>query len=118
LKTLCSQFEIDVRGTTTKQTIIDRILGRTKPPESEYLAELSHILRTYNVETDSKKGGFLCGGGAAGSGSASASKGRGGSSRKRRISRRRIHGSRARKTIKKYTRPLSRRRRHHHHHHI
>jgi hypothetical protein len=34
LKTLCSQFEIDVRGTTTKQTIIDRILGRTKPPES------------------------------------------------------------------------------------
>jgi len=78
-------------------------------------AELSHILRTYNVETDSKTGGFLCGGGGA-AGSASASKGRGGSSRKRRISRRRIHGSRARKTIKKYTRPLSRRRRHHHHH--
>jgi hypothetical protein len=75
--------------------------------------ELSHILRTYNVTTDSKTGGFLCA-----AGSASASKGRGGSSRKRRISRRRIHGSRARKTIKKYTRPLSRRRRHHHHHHI
>ena len=38
----------------------------------------------------------------------------GGSSRKRRISRRRIHGSRARKTIKKYSRPLTRRRRHRH----
>jgi hypothetical protein len=35
----------------------------------------------------------------------------GGSSRKRRISRRRIHGSRARKTIKKYSRPVTRRRR-------
>ena len=35
----------------------------------------------------------------------------GGSSRKRRISRRRIHRSRARKTIKKYSRPLTRRRR-------
>ena len=35
----------------------------------------------------------------------------GGSSRKRRISRRRIHCSRARKTIKKYSRPLTRRRR-------
>ena len=38
----------------------------------------------------------------------------GGSSRKRRISRRRIHGSRARKTIKKYSRPITRRRRHRH----
>jgi hypothetical protein len=34
----------------------------------------------------------------------------GGSSRKRRISRRRIHGSRYRKTIKKYARPVTRRR--------
>lgn len=41
---------------------------------------------------------------------------RGGSSRKRRISRRRIHGSRARKTIKKYTRPVTRRHRRHHRH--
>ena len=41
-------------------------------------------------------------------------RGRGGSSRKRRISRRRIHGSRARKTIKKYSRPITRRRRHRH----
>ena len=39
------------------------------------------------------------------------SPGHGGSSRKRRISRRRIHGSRARKTIKKYSRPVTRRRR-------
>lgn len=38
----------------------------------------------------------------------------GGSSRKRRISRRRIHGSRYRKTIKKYARPVTRRRRRHH----
>ena len=37
----------------------------------------------------------------------------GGSSRKRRISRRRIHGSRARKTVKKYSRPVTRRRRRH-----
>ena len=37
-----------------------------------------------------------------------------GGSRKRRISRRRIHGSRARKTIKKYSRPVTRRRRHRH----
>jgi hypothetical protein len=36
----------------------------------------------------------------------------GGSSRKRRISRRRIHGSRYRKTIKKYARPVTRHRRH------
>jgi hypothetical protein len=36
--------------------------------------------------------------------------GHGGSSRKRRISRRRIHGSRYRKTIKKYARPVTRRR--------
>jgi hypothetical protein len=70
-------------------------------------AELPHILGTYNVETDSKTGEFLCRGGG------SASKGRGGSSRKRRISRRRIHGSRARKTIKKYSRPVTRRRRRH-----
>jgi hypothetical protein len=40
--------------------------------------------------------------------------GHGGSSRKRRISRRRIHGSRYRKTIKKYARPVTRRRRRHH----
>lgn len=40
---------------------------------------------------------------------------RGGSSRKRRISRRRIHGSRARKTIKKYSRHVTRRHRHCHH---
>lgn len=39
---------------------------------------------------------------------------RGGSSRKRRISRRRIHGSRARKTVKKYSRHVTRRRRHRH----
>jgi predicted ABC-type ATPase len=39
--------------------------------------------------------------------------GHGGSSRKRRISRRRIHGSRAIKTIKKYSRPVTRRRRRH-----
>jgi len=39
---------------------------------------------------------------------------RGGSSRKRRISRRRIHGSRARKTIKKYSRHVTRRHRHRH----
>lgn len=45
---------------------------------------------------------------------AAAKRGHGGSSRKRRISRRRIHGSRARKTIKKYSRPLTRRRRHRH----
>jgi hypothetical protein len=93
-----------------------RVVYRRKPDgsiaEPVDRAELSHILRTYNVTTDSETGGFLCGGGGA-AGSASASKGRGGSSRKRRISRRRIHGSRARKTIKKYTRPLSRRRRHH-----
>ena len=43
-----------------------------------------------------------------------AKRGHGGSSRKRRISRRRIHGSRARKTIKKYSRPITRRRRHRH----
>jgi hypothetical protein len=40
----------------------------------------------------------------------------GGSSRKRRISRRRIHCSRARKTIKKYSRPVTRRHRRHHRH--
>ena len=45
---------------------------------------------------------------------AAAKRGHGGSSRKRRISRRRIHGSRARKTIKKYSRPITRRRRHRH----
>lgn len=97
-----------------------RVVYRRKPDgsiaDSVDLAELSPILGTYNVTTDSETGGFLCRGGGA-AGSASASKGRGGSSRKRRISRRRIHGSRARKTIKKYTRPLSRRRRHHHRHH-
>lgn len=42
---------------------------------------------------------------------ASKHSGHGGSSRKRRISRRRIHGIRAKKTIKKYTRPVTRRRR-------
>jgi hypothetical protein len=71
-------------------------------------AELSHILRTYNVETDPATGGFLCRGGSAAS---KGGPGHGGSSRKRRISRRRIHGSRARKTIKKYSRPVTRRRR-------
>jgi len=51
---------------------------------------------------------------AAAKAKAAASKSsRGGSSRKRRISRRRIHGSRARKTIKKYSRPVTRRRRRH-----
>jgi hypothetical protein len=43
---------------------------------------------------------------------AASKRGHGGSSRKRRISRRRIHGSRARKTIKKYSRPVTCRRRH------
>ena len=45
---------------------------------------------------------------------AASKRGHGGSSRKRRISRRRIHGSRYRKTIKKYSRPITRRRRHRH----
>ena len=35
-----------------------------------------------------------------------------GGSRKRRVSRRRLHGSRVRKTVKKYSRPSTRRRRH------
>ena len=35
-----------------------------------------------------------------------------GGSRKRRVSRRRLHGSRVRKTVKKYYRPSTRRRRH------
>lgn len=43
-------------------------------------------------------------------------RGLGGSSRKRRISRRRIHGSRARKTVKKYSRHVTRRRRRHRRH--
>ena len=77
--------------------------------ESVESDELSQILGTYKVTTDSATGGFLCGG----SGSASDSKDLGGSSRKRRISRRRIHGSRARKTVKKYSRPVTRRRRRH-----
>lgn len=106
-----------LQNTGTQTNKVDaRVVYRRKPDgsiaEPVGLAELSHILGTYNVTTDSETGGFLCRGGGA-AGSASASKGRGGSSRKRRISRRRIHGSRARKTIKKYTRPLSRRRRHH-----
>jgi hypothetical protein len=42
---------------------------------------------------------------------ASKQSGHGGSSRKRRISRRRIRGIRAKKTIKKYTRPVTRRHR-------
>ena len=69
-------------------------------------AELSRILGIYKVKTDLEGGGFLCSGGA--------SKGGGGSSRKRRISIRRIHGSRARKTVKKYSRHVTRRRRHRH----
>ena len=64
--------------------------------------ELSRILGTYNVTLE--EGKFLCSGGA--------SKGGGGSSRKRRISIRRIHGSRARKTVKKYSRHVTRSRRH------
>ena len=51
---------------------------------------------------------------AAAAKAAAAKRGHGGSSRKRRISRRRIHGSRYRKTIKKYSRPLTRRLRHRH----
>lgn len=76
----------------------------------EALPELKHILKTYNVSIK-PSGEFECiGGGETAAGFA---KGRrdGGSSRKRRISRRRIHCSRARKTIKKYSRPLTRRRR-------
>lgn len=81
--------------------------GITEQLQSLQPGELSHILRTYNMEIDSETGVFLC------RGSASASNGeRGGSSRKRRISRRRIHGSRARKTIKKYSRHVTRRHRH------
>lgn len=76
--------------------------------------ELASILNTYKVSNHG--GRFVCHG-AAGSAAGSASSrrgshGHGGSSRKRRISRRRIHRSRSRKTIKKYSRPLTRRRRH------
>ena len=48
---------------------------------------------------------------------AEAKSNRGGSSRKRRISRRRIHGSRARKTVKKYSRHVTRRDRRRHRRH-
>jgi hypothetical protein len=83
-----------------------RVIYRRKPDKTESVepAELSRILGTYNVTTDSETGEFLCRGGA--------SKYRGGSSRKRRISIRRIHGSRARKTVKKYSRHVTRSRRH------
>ena len=76
----------------------------------EAVPELKRILETYKVSIK-PSGEFECiGGGETAAGFA---KGRrdGGSSRKRRISRRRIHCSRARKTIKKYSRPLTRRRR-------
>ena len=96
--------------------------------------DLEKILGTYKVSIKSD-GEFECsgGGGAAASKRSKPSKRRdededdddddsgpskrskhskhGGSSRKRRISRRRIHCSRARKTIKKYSRPLTRHRR-------
>lgn len=52
---------------------------------------------------------------AAAAAKASSKHGHGGSSRKRRISRRRIHGSRYRKTIKKYARRPVTRRRHRRH---
>ena len=93
---------------------LDGNIERRVPPE-----ELAGILSTYKVSTDADTGRFVCHGAA---GSAASKRGRshshsrdhGGSSRKRRISRRRIHGSRYRKTIKKYARPVTRRRRRHH----
>ena len=96
--------------TPTREQGGARVVYKRNPEgsvESVPSDELSHILRTYNVETDSETGGFLCRGGSAAS---KRSPGHGGSSRKRRISRRRIHGSRYRKTIKKYSRPVTCRR--------
>jgi len=87
--------------TPTNSEGIARVIYRRNPDTTVSVRpdELSRILGTNNVTLE--EGKFCLGG---------ASKDRGGSSRKRRISRRRIHGSRAKKTIKKYSRPVTRRR--------
>ena len=108
-----------VQNTGTQTIRSDpRVVYRRKPGSKTHDVlvpedELAGILNTYKVSNHG--GRFVCHG-AVGSAAGSASSrrgshGHGGSSRKRRISRRRIHCSRARKTIKKYSRPLTRRRR-------
>ncbi len=117
-----TEFAVVQNTGTQTNRVSARIIYRRNPDgtimesvtKSVPPGELSEILKTYKVETEPKTGTFVCDGGGAAAGSAS--KGHGGSSRKRRISRRRIHGSRARKTIKKYTRPVTRRHRRHHRH--
>ena len=116
--------EFVVVQNTGTQTIgsVPRVVYRRKPGSKTHDLvpedELAIILNTYKVSNHG--GRFVCHG-AAGSAAGSASSrrgshGHGGSSRKRRISRRRIHCSRARKTIKKYSRPVTRRHRRHHRH--